>query len=374
MFNTKSIIAKKWQALMITPIYLITFFFIFYTLYIWKDLIIPFIIALLLSFAIVGLKNFYKRLKIPSVISFLLSLATYWFIFWAIWKIIDSNLDELLNLLPSYQSKIYNIYVSIFEKYDITQPQSITQIIKEINLSQAISITFWAITTIFSKAWIILIYTIFILLEFRFFWEKLNLMFSDEWNKKHIFEIINKIKKDIKSYFVIKTIVSLITATLSYIVMLAFWLDFAPFWAFVVFILNYIPSIWSIIAVIFPVLFSLIQYDNYYMVLFLALCLSWVQILMWNIIEPRFMWNKLNLSPLVILISLWFWWALWWVVGMLLSVPLMVIINIILAEIPATRWLAILLSEKWEIQIESEHVIKNRKNLLKKMKSKLKVK
>jgi AI-2 transport protein TqsA len=68
-------------------------------------------------------------------------------------------------------------------------------------------------------------------------------MFSNEENKNHVFEIIDKIKNDIKSYFVIKTVVSFITALASYLVMLAFGLDFAPFWAFVVFVLNYIPNI-----------------------------------------------------------------------------------------------------------------------------------
>lgn len=374
MLNWKWFWAKKQNVLLIIPIYIITFFFIFYTLHIWSNLIIPFIIALLFSFAIIWLSNFYRRYKIPWFLSFLLSIFSYWLIFWLIWKIVNSNLDSLIVLLPEYQEKIVNIYSSVFESLNINEPQSLSQLIQWFNLTDIFSTTLKAITNIFSKAWIILIYIIFILLEYRFFWTKLNLMFSSEENKKHVFEVINKIKNDIKSYFVIKTVVSLITSLSSYLVMISFGLDFAPFWAFVIFILNYIPSIWSIIAVIFPILFSLIQFDNYYIVLFMLLWLSWVQVLMWNIIEPRFMWNKLNLSPIVILLSLWFWWSLWWVVGMLLSVPLMVIINIILAEIPATRSIAIFLSERWELQIHWEEVGVNRKNLIKKVKNKLKVK
>jgi predicted PurR-regulated permease PerM len=182
----------------------------------------------------------------------------------------------------------------------------------------------------------------------------LRLMIGGHARGKEISDMIERIKWDIKSYFVIKTVVSFITWALSYIVMQSFGLDFALFWAFLIFALNYIPSIWSIIAVTFPALLSLIQFDSYYTFVFMTSFLVGIQTLMWNIIEPKFVGNKLNLSPLVIIISLWFWWAIWWVVWMLLSVPIMVIINIVLAKIPSTRPIAILLSEKWELQIEGD--------------------
>jgi predicted PurR-regulated permease PerM len=117
---------------------------------------------------------------------------------------------------------------------------------------------------------------------------------------------------------------------------------------------------------------SLIQYESFYPFVFITSWLIWTQIIMWNIIEPKFMWNRLNLSPLAIIVSLSFWWALWWVTWMLLSVPIMVIINIILAKIPATKPIAILLSEKWELRIDSEEeIIKIRKKILHKIKTKI---
>ena len=128
--------------------------------------------------------------------------------------------------------------------------------------------------------------------------------------------------------------------------MYIFGLEFAIFFAFIIFLLNFIPNIGSIIAVTFPVIFSLVQFESLYLTsIFLALMIG-VQVLMGNFVEPKFVGNKLNLSPLVIILSLVFWGSLWGVVGMLLSVPIMVIINIILAAIPSTRPIAILFSEK----------------------------
>lgn len=351
---------------------LILMFMLFYILYIWASLIIPFIVALLFSFAIIWLSNFFKSFKIPAFISFTLSLAFYGFIFWWIWKLIWSNIEDLIRLMPEYQSKVSSLITQAFTFVHIPEPTSITEVLNTLNLQYIFTLAVWWVTSIFSSAGIIMFYVLFILLEYRYFKEKLHLMILDAWKKEQVLEIVEKIKSDIKSYFVIKTIVSLITAGASYIIMTAFKLDFAIFWSMLIFILNFIPSVWSIIAVMFPALLSLIQFDWYYSFVFMTAGLVWIQTLMWNIIEPRFMGNKLNLSPLVIIISLAFWWSLWWVIWMLLSVPIMVIINIILAKIPVTRPLAILLSEKWELQVEWwDEVVKTRRNLVNKIKWKL---
>lgn len=351
---------------------IILLFIMFYVLYIWANLIIPFIIALLFSFAIIWLSNFFKKFKIPSFLSFIFSLLTYIGVFWLIWKLIWTNIDELVKWLPLYQARILEIYSSIFNYIGISEPTSITEVLKEVNLQYVFTLVIGWFTSIFSKAWIILFYVLFILLEYRYFKDKLYLMIVNNWQKIHIIETLEKIKSDVKSYFVIKTIVSFLTAVFSYIIMSAFNLDFAIFWSMLVFILNFIPNIGSIIAVLFPSILSLVQPGfNIYDSALLISWLIWVQVLMWNIIEPKFMWNRLNLSPLVIIISLWFWWTLWWIVGMLLSVPIMVIINIILAKIPVTRPIAVLLSEKWDLQVdESDEAANNRKKIIKSFKDK----
>ena len=364
---------KQTSSIVDISIMLIMFFILFYILYIGSSLIIPFIVALLFSFAIIWLSNFYKRFKIWEFLAFTLSLFTYIFIFWLIWKMIGSNIEDLVRLMPEYQFKVSAIITQVFESINIPEPTSISAVLNKVDLAYVFNSLIWGITSIFSSAGIILFYVMFILLEYRYFKDKLNLMVGNHSRWKEIFDLIEKIKSDIKSYFVIKTVVSFITWALSYIIMQSFGLDFALFWAFLIFALNYIPSIWSIIAVTFPALLSLIQFDSYYTFVFMTSFLVGIQTLMWNIIEQKFVWNKLNLSPLVIIISLWFWGAIWWVVWMLLSVPIMVMINIVFAKIPSTRPIAILLSEKWELQIEGDvEVVKTRKKLVDKVKGKFK--
>jgi len=362
---------KESNTLLNFLILLIFFVLIFYILYIWASLIIPLIIAALFSFAIIWLSNFYKKLKIWSFLAFALSLWTYIFIFWWIWTLIGSNIEDLIRLLPSYQDRVSEIFVQVFKFFHLEWVINLNNIFNKINVASIVSNVAQTVSDIFSSAWIILFYVMFILLEYRYFKDKLDLMINDWYKKKQVFEILEKIRTDVKSYFVIKCLVSLVTASLSYIVMYSFNLDFAIFWALLIFVLNFIPSVGSIIAVSFPALLSMIQFEIYYFIVLMISLLVMIQVLMWNIIEPKFMGNKLNLSPLVIIIALWFWWSIWWIVWMLLSVPIMVIINIIFAKIPATRPIAILLSEKWELQVEWwEEVIKARREILKWIKNK----
>lgn len=362
---------KENSAIYLIPLYMITSVVVFYILYIGSGFIIDFIIALLFSFAIIALSNFYQKFKLPSFIAFIFSIITYIFIFWLIVKMVGSNVKSFIKELPVYQGQIIDLVHNLFNFLDIEEPKSLNEVISKLDIQKIFNSIFDTITSIFSSAWIIMFYVMFLLLEHRYFKNKLNLMIKDTNKRNEVFTIVEKIRNDIKSYFVIKVLVSFVTWFLSYLAMISFWLDYANFFAFCIFLLNFIPSVWSITAVWLVFIFSFIWLDSYYDIAIMWSLLIWIQVLMWNIIEPKFMWNKLNLSPLVIILALWFWWIIWGVVGMLLSVPIMVIINIVFAKIPATRPMAILMSEKWELQVDWwEEVIKHRRRILRKVKEK----
>lgn len=344
----------------------------FYILYIWSALIIPFLIALLFSFAIIWLSEFYKKFRIPAFFSMILSLWSYIFLFWLLWKMINSNIKDVISLLPTYQERLSDLYLSILNYFNISSNVDAYSLFQKIDISSIFSSVVSSVTSIFSNAWVILFYVMFILLEYRYFWEKIHMIFKSETQRHNAEKVINKIKSDVKSYFIIKTWISFMTWLLAYIIMSLVGLDFALFWAMMISLLNFIPNIWSIIAYSFPIVLSLIQFTTFYPLVILSSVFIWIEILMWNIIEPKFMWNKLNLSPLVIIISLWFWSSLWWITWMLLCVPLMVIINIVLSQFESTRWVAILLSQNWELDVYDEKVEQERKSLINKLTKKLK--
>ncbi len=137
---------------------------------------------------------------------------------------------------------------------------------------------------------------------------------------------------------------SVLTGVLSYLILISFGLHNAEFWAIFIFLMNYIPTVGSLVSLVLTLLAMAVQITSLLMLLALAGALTAVHILVGNVIEPRYMGIHLNLSPLVILLSLAIWGSIWGVIGMLLCVPGMTMINIILANFPTTKPIAILLS------------------------------
>jgi len=327
------------------PLYLIGAIAVFYVLSIGRSLIIPFIIALLLWFAIISLTEFFRGFRFTKYIAIPLSMGTYALFFWFVSEIINSNVSQVVALAPKYQTRVSVLLSDTFNYLKISEIPSISTLFESIDISLIISSIAGSILSIFSNAGIILIYLLFLLLESKYFMRKIDIALAGPQLKKTK-EVIASIKEDIRSYFAIKTLVSCITAVLSYIVLALFDVDFAVFWAFLIFLFNFIPTIGSIVAVFFPLTLAVVQFESYYPLVGLATGLIAVQIIVGNIIDPKLTGNRLNLSPLVILISLAFWGSLWGVIGMLLSVPITVIINIVLSEFKCTRPISVFLSEK----------------------------
>lgn len=362
---------KKYNTLIAVNLTLITLGFAVYILYIGASLFIPFVVALLVSFIILSLTSYFHTKWIPKIFSYFLSLGVIGMIIFLIGQIINTNINEIITQAPSYQEKLSRIIWEIAQKYNLNTQIILDQFVQRINIPSLVSSTASLITGIVKNAGIIIFFTLFILLESASFGQKLSLI--TQGSRSQFFDIVEQIQWDIRSYFKVKTLISLIVAFVSFCIMSIFWLDFVLFWTFLIFLLNYIPNIGSIIAVFFPVMFSLIQFESVSLTVVLLVLMTSAQVLTGNILEPKIMGNRLNLSPLVILISLIFWGTLWGPIGMLLSVPIMVTINIILAHFEITRPISILLSEKWIVKFTGMQEIPKGKISLKKMKQLLKI-
>jgi AI-2 transport protein TqsA len=120
--------------------------------------------------------------------------------------------------------------------------------------------------------------------------------------------------------------------------------DFAAFWAVLIFFFYYIPTVGSILAILAPALLTLVQFESLTPFLIVLGVFGPFQVLMANAVEPAIMGRSLNLSPLVIIVSLMFFGTIWGVIGMFLCVPIMVVAMIVLANFDQTRPVAILLS------------------------------
>jgi len=121
--------------------------------------------------------------------------------------------------------------------------------------------------------------------------------------------------------------------------------EFAFVWALLTFALNFIPNIGSIIATLFPIVFSIVQFNELMIVVWIALCLLLIQTVVGNFLEPKIMGRSMNISPLVVLLSLMFWGFAWGVIGMILAVPIAVFGKIVMENFSGLKSLSILMGD-----------------------------
>jgi AI-2 transport protein TqsA len=166
--------------------------------------------------------------------------------------------------------------------------------------------------------------------------------------------ILQSISVGLQHYVGIKTAVSLLTGTLSYVVMKLVGLDFAETWGVLAFALNFIPTLGSMVAVVIPAVVALVQFETLTPFLIIVLGCGAVQLVVGNIIEPTLTGKTLNLSPLMVILSLTFWTTMWGIPGALLSVPITVCVLIIFSNLSATKPWAILMSGDGKLSTDGD--------------------
>ena len=362
-----------------------------FVLHAGRSFIIPFVVALAIFFIltifedlisrgikkIISLfrkKEFSHRLNIAvGVASFVLSLSVSACMLFFFYKTITSNFNDMLSNTTKYQM-LFNGKIAQFNNAvrgsqnaeyaaNLTPFQQIIAIIPEAHLPiidhkiiEKININYF-INKIGSFAGkgiansvLVLVYLLFLYLERRNFRRKIEKITALNPKFTRAQKTINEISSDLVKYFTIKAVVSAITGIICYFVMSFFKLDFAWLWAFIIFVLNFIPTIGSIVATILPSLLGLIVFDSIIDAVILAFLITAIQFSIGNVIEPKYQGDRLNLSPLMILLSLAVWGAIWGVVGMFLAVPIMVTINATLAQFETTKPLAMFFSTNGEIK------------------------
>ncbi len=200
-----------------------------------------------------------------------------------------------------------------------------------------------------TQSGVVAIYVAFLLADQRFFERKLALLAPDPARRGAARALLREIGDGIRGYLGILAIVSALTAALSYIIMRAVGLEQAGFWAMVIFCLNFIPTIGSILGTVVPTSAGLIQFPELGPSLILLVGIGAVQVVVGNILLPRLSGDRLNISLFVTILSLFVWGSLWGLTGMFLAVPMTAALIMSLAAFPTTRPLAVLLSRTGDV-------------------------
>lgn len=334
------------------PLAIVATFTVFYVLWAAKPVLVPLAIAVLIWYMINALANLYARVifkKSANWITLTLALVTIAIGAVVVVDIVQNNIADVKQAAPGYKADLDQWLVRVYDLLGIKNLPTLSQFMASVNIGPIVANFAGALTGILGDLALIMVYIGFLLFEQKTFATKLEKMFPDTSKRKQIQEVIDNIQLQIQTYIRIKTLVSVFTGIVAYVVLTLVGVDFASFWAFAIFLLNYIPIIGSAVATIFPALLTLIQFDTFTPFLVVGIGLTSTQFLIGNVIEPKLMGSSLNLSPLVVVLSLVLWGSLWGIPGMFLCVPIMVIFLIILSHFEVTRPLAVMLSESGEL-------------------------
>ncbi|CAL2107881.1 AI-2 transport protein TqsA [Tenacibaculum sp. 190524A02b] len=321
-----------------------------------KGILIPFVFALFFWFLTREIrKTIYKipftKKFIPKWLSNVLVFSLIILGFSFVSEIITNSITDLTESYSKYETNIDSIIKNIDSYFHVDIIKSIKSIIGKFNYGSVLGDIANGISSILGDTFMIVIYALFIFLEETSFKKKLHKMFLNKENSYNNIQVmLTKIETSISNYLRLKTYVSLLTGILSYLVLLLVGVDSAPFWAFLIFLLNYIPTIGSLIATVFPAIFSLLQFGELTPFLIVLIAVGVVQVIVGNVIEPKLFGKSLNLSPLVTIIALAVWGKIWGITGMILSVPITVIMIIVFSQFEKTKSIAILLSENGDIE------------------------
>ncbi len=326
-----------------------------YIMVIGRDLIVPFMIGIVIWYLINILSDYYHKIPfgkwhLPRVVSYIASLLTIALVLNFLIGMISSNIVEVKEAAPLYQENFVKLTVKLFNMVGIAEEPNFAQVIRQVNLTPFITNLAGTLASLVGSASLILIYVLFLMLEQKYFTVKLSRLLEGSQHRETVFNILDHISRDVKTYIGVKTFVSALTGGACYIVLVTVGVNNASFWAFFIFLLNFIPTVGSMLAVLFPAVLSLVQFDTFTPFFIVITALVTIQITLGNILEPKLMGNSLNLSPLVVMLSLALWGSIWGIAGMFLSVPFTVILMIIFSQFEKTKPVAILLSQDGNIK------------------------
>ena len=296
-------------------------------------------------FAIICAPPFFYMSKkgLPQWLSLILVVIFICLIQVVFISIITTSLNSFSNDLPVYQSRLRVQVEDIFtllETWGINVPkEKFMQHFDPATVFQVAVKALGNLGGVLSNSFLIILTVIFMLFEGASLPAKLNHAFGE--SSAHM-NHIQRFLENVKQYMTIKVFISIATAVVILIWLTILGVEYAMLWSLMAFLLNFVPNIGSIIAAVPTTLLALIQLGPFYALL-TALGYLVTNMVMGNIVEPRYMGRELGLSTLVVFLSLVFWGWVLGPVGMLLSVPLTMLLKIAFESSRDTEWIAILM-------------------------------
>lgn len=327
-------------------------------LYYGRNILAPFALAVFLFLVIEGFATAIDnasrmiRIGLARVIAILIVLSG----FFAFLALMANGIAEFGRDASDYEAKINALIADAYAAAHMGDAPTLQQLVFNETGQRFFGTIANATRDLSADLVLILIYVAFLFLAQSGWTRKLDNIFTSFERRDQVRKIGDEARLGIETYLWTQTVISALITLLTYASLLALGVQNALFLSALIFVLNYIPTVGSIVAALVPPLFALVQpgmpewvpgdapQDTYIYAAIVFIAVSFWQFSIGNFVQPRMMGESLNLSALVVLLSLAIWGAIWGIPGMFLSAPLTVLMMVLFAQSDSTRWIAILLS------------------------------
>lgn len=315
-----------------------------------ETLLVPFLLSLFIAVICSPPLVWLKGRGVPSGLSLLIILLSIVGMGLLIGAVVGSSINDFRGDLPEYQERLKGLSHQL-QQFLNTKGIEVSQEQWQEIFDPSVALSFAGNTlaslgNVMTNAFLILLTVIFILAE--------EVRFSDKMMHAHpeaqkVVEAMGRFTRSVNQYMAIKTSLSLLTGLVAMTWLWWLGVDYPALWGMLAFLLNFVPNLGSILAAVPAVLLALIQLGVPEAALTAAGYVA-INVVVGNMIEPRMMGKGLDLSTLIVFLSLVFWGWVLGPVGMLLSVPLTMTVKIALENIEGTRWLGVMLGSGKGVQ------------------------
>ena len=318
--------------------------------------ILPFIIAWLLSFLVGPVVNFMTDRKVPTTLAVFIVLIFLVGVIYLSGTFLYTRISAFVDAYPKYELRMIELIDTLTKRLGIDLLEDINWRQNVYNFLRTLSGPVFAFA---SKLVLVVIFLFFILLGKPFFKYKILKSFSHD-RANQLSQMTYSITTQIRRYLSWQFVISFSTGCLVWLALKMIGVDFAVTWGALAFFLNFIPTVGSIAASIPPILLALVQfYPSFWPGVITFFALLTIQLSIGNGIAPKVLGDQLNLSPVVILLSLLFWGWLWGIIGALLSIPITAAIKIVCENIEQLQPISVMMGSGKSYQREFKKLEKS---------------
>lgn len=308
-----------------------------------RPLLSPLAFAILIWAILNAITDFLERMHLPRAMAWVASLVIIAGVLYSIARVLGNETDAVAVEAPGYFAKLQHLAVSTLNFLHIGHGAGLSDLFSTASVAALIGdVATSAGGFLFTLA-MVLVYVGFLLAEQRHLPEKMRRLQRNPARRDETGQVIQAVARQVEAYLGVCTLLSAVMGVVTYGLLLAMHVSFAGFWALLLFLATYIPTVGAV-AVLLPALMALLQFGTFGPFLLIALSLGALHFVLANVVATIMLGRTLDLSPLALILSLTFWGLIWGVGGLFLAVPITGALAIVCRHLEGLEWVGIALA------------------------------